>query len=216
MDDLKIAVIDKTVKESAPVVMINIENDGEQKFFDDLLINDGIENYILLGLSGYDWNRDLSPWKAEAIFKNGRDFGGGADEYLNKITGKIIPSLNLKAQYYALAGYSLAGLFALYAGYRCDDFKRIVSASGSLWYPDFLDYARSHELSSNIDCLYLSLGDKEAKTRNPIMVTVQENTEAVYELYKDKIKCILEMNEGNHFKDASYRLYKGIRYILSI
>ena len=48
------------------------------------------------------------------------------------------------------------------------------------------------------------------------MVTVQENTEAVYELYKDKIKCILEMNEGNHFKDASYRLYKGIRYILSI
>ena len=124
--------------------------------------------------------------------------------------------MNLKARYYALAGYSLAGLFALYAGYRCDDFKRIISASGSLWYPGFLDYVRSHELSSNIDCLYLSLGDKEAKTRNPIMVTVQENTEAVYELYKDKIKCILEMNEGNHFKDAPYRLYKGIRYILSI
>ena len=216
MDDLKIAVIDKTVKESAPVVMINIENDGELKFFDDQLINDGIENYILVGLSGYDWNRDLSPWKAEAIFKNGRGFDGGADEYLNKITGKIIPSLDLKAQYYALAGYSLAGLFALYAGYRCDDFKRIISASGYLWYPGFLDYVRSHELSSNIDCLYLSLGDKEAKTRNPIMATVQENTEAVYELYKDKIKCILEMNEGNHFKDASYRLYKGIRYILSI
>ena len=33
---------------------------------------------------------------------------------------------------------------------------------------------------------------------------------------KDRIKCTFEMNEGNHFKDAPYRLYKGIRYILSI
>ena len=216
MDDLKISIINKTVKDSAPIVMINIENEEEPKLFEEYLNKDNIENYVLVGLYGYDWSRDLSPWPAKAVFRNGEDFKGQADKYLEKIIAEVIPSLDIKAEYYALAGYSLAGLFALYAGYRCDIFSKIVSASGSLWYPDFIDFVKESELNKNVETVYLSLGDREAKTKNPIMATVEDNTKLIYSLYKDKIKCIFEMNEGNHFQDAPYRLYKGIRYILSI
>ena len=216
MDDLKIKVISKKTEDTVPVMIINIDGEKELDLFDEYLMKDGIENYVLVGLYGYDWNRDLSPWPAKAVFRNGDDFKGEADQFIEKIVKKIIPSLDIKARYYAIAGYSLAGLFALYSAYRCDVFSRVVSASGSLWYPGFIDYARENKISDNVDCVYLSLGDKEADTRNPLMATVQDNTRMIYDLYKDKIKCTFEMNEGNHFKDASYRLYKGIKYILSI
>ncbi len=215
MDDLKIKVINRTVKDKAPVIIINIEDDKELEQFDELLIKDNIDNYVLVGLYGYDWNRDLSPWPAKAVFKNGEDFKGGADLYLQEICENIIPGLSVETEYYAIAGYSLAGLFSLYAGYRSDIFTKIVSASGSLWYPGFMDFAKENSLSDKVDRLYLSLGDKEARTKNQLMATVEDSTRSIYEMYKDKIKCTLEMNEGNHFQDASYRLYKGLRYILS-
>ncbi|MBQ0070847.1 MAG: hypothetical protein KBS81_03175, partial [Spirochaetales bacterium] len=37
-----------------------------------------------------DWNRDLSPWKAKAVF-NGEDFSGGADAFLRLLLEKTIP-----------------------------------------------------------------------------------------------------------------------------
>ena len=73
-----------------------------------------------------------------------------------------------------IAGYSLGGLFALYAAYHCDEFRRVASMSGSLWFPDFREYVLSHDFANRPDRIYLSLGDKEAKTRNPVLKTVQE------------------------------------------
>ena len=114
-----------------------------------------------------------------------------------------------------IAGYSLAGLFALYALYRCDAFDRAASMSGSLWFPGFADFAASHEMKKRPEKLYLSLGDKEAKTRNEYMKTVQEKTEAVVRLYEEAGLAVeWEMNPGNHFRDAEVRTAKGIRAIL--
>lgn len=36
----------------------------------------------LVSISGMDWNRDLSPWKAEKVFKGEEDFSGGADDFM--------------------------------------------------------------------------------------------------------------------------------------
>ena len=52
--------------------------------------------------------------------------------------------------------------------------------SGSLWFPGFKEYVFSHEPKRWADCIYFSLGDREAKTRNPVLKTVQENTEAIH------------------------------------
>lgn len=54
-----------------------------------------------------DWNDDLSPWKAQAVFKDD-DFGGGAVKTLEK----ILTLCSDKKKYY-IGGYSLAGLFSM-------------------------------------------------------------------------------------------------------
>ncbi|MBQ6125309.1 MAG: hypothetical protein IJL13_07895, partial [Spirochaetales bacterium] len=63
--------------------------------------------------------------------------------------------------------------------------------------------------------VYLSLGDREAKTRNPVMSTVQDNTEKMAELLKKRGADVsYELNPGNHFQDPELRMAKGIFGIL--
>ena len=221
MNNLQIDYVYNTDKNDARVILINCENKDELEKINELLKAD-CNDYILVGLSGYDWNKDLSPWKTKAVFKNGEDFSGGGNKYLSYITNNVIPQIKntinekqLNIEYYAIAGYSLAGLFALYAIYNTDVFSKVVSASGSLWFDGFIDYAKENKISNNIKTIYLSLGDKEAKTKNPIMASVYDKSIEYYELYKDKINCYFELNEGNHFKDVEMRMAKGIKYILN-
>ena len=94
-------------------------------------------------------------------------------------------------------------------------FKRIASASGSFWYPNFIEFVKENKISSNIEKIYFSSGDKESKTRNEIMKTVEDNTKELVKIYKSYgIKTIYEENQGNHFKDGSLRMAKGIKWIL--
>lgn len=63
--------------------------------------------------------------------------------------------------------------------------------------------------------VYLSLGDKEEKARNPVMATVGDRIREAYELLKKQnINCILEWNEGNHFKDADLRTAKAFSWVM--
>ena len=61
----------------------------------------------------------------------------------------------------------------------------------------------------------MSLGDREARVGNPVIRTVQDNTEYLAGYYREKgIETVFELNEGNHFKDAALRSAKGIAAIL--
>ena len=153
-----------------------------------------------------------------------KDFilAGKADAHLDSIIANAIPKIedflseySVKPSSYYIAGYSLAGLFALYSAYRCDQFEGIVSASGSLWYPGLMNYMDEHEISPKIQKAYFSLGDQEAKTSHPLMSQVEKNTGEIQRKLSGTIKTIFELNEGNHFKDADLRLAKGIAWILS-
>ena len=177
-----------------------------------------VADFSLATINITDWNVDLSPWEIPPVYKNDEPFTGGADAYLETLTGEIIPAiigeLGSEPAYIALAGYSLAGLFAVYAMYRTDRFARIASESGSMWYPGFMDFVKSHKPAVLPEKLYLSLGDKEARTRNQIMAKVEQNTGDLHEYYKSLgIDTIFELNEGNHFKDAGLRIAKAITWI---
>ena len=88
------------------------------------------------------------------------------------------------------------------------------SASGSLWFPGFSDHLIQNGIFENIDRVYLSLGDREALTRHELMSQVKTETLKIYEYLKDRVDCIFEENEGNHFKDEDLRVCKGIEYTL--
>lgn len=203
---------------SAPVVYLNAGDDEGAATWEACRAL-GCPAFTLAVISGLHWNHDLTPWPMPPIWKNDAPYTGGADEYLALLTGEIIPAvegtLGEKPLYRVLGGYSLAGLFALYASYHTDAFARIVSASGSLWYPDFLEYTQSQALCCVPDKMYFSLGDREAKTKNRYLCLVEDRTQALYEKYSNQgIPTKFELNPGNHFMDADARIARGIRWIL--
>lgn len=59
----------------------------------------------------------------------------------------------------------MVGLFSLWAAYQTDAFAGVAAASPSIWFPDFLQYMKEHDIRT--ESVYLSLGDREEKTRNP-------------------------------------------------
>ena len=65
--------------------------------------------------------------------------------------------------------------------------------------------------------VYLSLGDREEKTRNPVMATVGDRVREAHELLKERnVNCILEWNNGNHFMDADIRTAKAFTWVMNI
>lgn len=115
-----------------------------------------------------------------------------------------------------ILGYSLAGLFALYAIYQTDLFSRVGSMSGSLWFPGMKEYIFSHEPKCRPDCMYFSLGDKESKTRNPVLRNVRQNTEEIQAFYQAKgIDTVFQLNPGNHYDHAAERTAAGLYWLLS-
>lgn len=165
-------------------------------------------DFQLIAVKVDDWNRDLSPWEAPAVFGN-EDFGNGAAVLLEEI---LLLCSNEGKRYY-LGGYSLAGLFSLWASYQTERFVGIAAASPSVWFPGFLPYMKEHEMKSRAVCL--SLGDKEEKTRNPVMATVGDCIrEAHAWLQQCGIPCTLEWNPGNHFRDPGMRTAKAFAWVM--
>lgn len=166
------------------------------------------EDFRLIAVRVKDWNNDLSPWEAPAVFgKEG--FGGRAEDTLEE----VLKHCEDRSNRYYIGGYSLAGLFALWAACQSDIFHGVAAASPSVWYPGFADYINGHEIRS--PKVYLSLGDKEEKTRNPVMATVGDRIRDMYELLKKRnVSCTLEWNEGNHFKDADLRTARAFSWVL--
>ena len=191
-----------------------------------------------------DWNQDLTPWPSDPVFgKVG--FGDGAQKTLDMLLGEVLPQLaeelpnvgenqpntgkqlpdvgenqpntgkhlpNVWKPY--ICGYSLAGLFALWAVYETDAFAGAAAVSPSVWYPGWLDYAGRNKIK--VPEVYLSLGTKEEKTRNPVMATVGNASREQYELLQSGgIRCQLDWNPGNHFVDSDVRVAKELAWLLS-
>lgn len=150
-----------------------------------------------------NWNQDLSPWNAAAVF------GNGAKDTL-EVLMKLCTDTN---KCYYIGGYSMAGLFALWAASQTNRFAGIAAASPSIWFPGFLKYLKRQKVQSN--CIYLSLGDKEEKTRNSVMAQVGDCIRQAYAwLNEEGIRCTLEWNPGGHFKEPDLRTARAFAWVM--
>lgn len=178
----------------------------------------GCPGFNLVSVSNLHWDEDLSPWSSEPVVGADDHFTGESDAYARYIDEEVIPYAEsvLGQSERIVAGYSMGGLFALYAPYVSDSFDRCVSASGSVWFPDFVQFVESHDFRRAPKSVYLSIGDKESRTRNPHMKLTEGNTRHLCDFYSSKgIESVFELNPGNHFKDADVRLAKGIAWTLT-
>ncbi len=176
--------------------------------------------FAIVSIDGLDWNRDLSPWPAQKVFRSGEAFSGEADTYLSTLTNRLLPAvetaLDRPPEKRVLAGYSMGGLFALYAMYQTCLFDGFVSMSGSLWYDGFLDYMRAHEPARPVETVYLSLGAAEKATNNPRLFTVEACTmEAAAILSGSGVPVYYQQQPGGHSANVPKRLSDGVWYALS-
>ena len=173
----------------------------------------GGQNFCLKAVRVNSWNTDLSPWPAPAVFGD-EDFGEGASRTLEILLREIIPEILSENEKIYLGGYSLAGLFALWAGYQTDFFEGIAAASPSIWFPGFTDYMRANTFRAG--AVYLSLGDREERTKNPFMSQVGNAIRDGYAVLRNAgINCTLEWNKGNHFKNPDLRTAKAFAWLMT-
>ncbi|MBR1597813.1 MAG: esterase [Lachnospiraceae bacterium] len=231
----------------------------------EYIVNEAGETFALAALRINDWNGELSPWKAEPVFGK-ESFKGGADQTLSFIKRCLIPDVLDRCGLSSdvpiiIGGYSLAALFSLWCGYETDRFYGIAAASPSVWFPGWIDYAKAHDIKAG--AVYLSLGDKEEKTKNKVMARVGDCIREQYDIMSkvadlhtcvqdrvfcgaqcpvdigsapteverrcphgadrrhdimledQKVRSILEWNEGNHFRDSDIRTGKAFVWCLS-
>lgn len=152
------------------------------------------------------WQDDLSPWPMKAVFGK-QDFGGQGDAFLSRLLEEI--DRRIQDAPAVLAGYSLAGLFALYACTKTDRFDGCISASGSLWYKDFIPYLKAHPIHS--EAAVLSLGVKEKKSRNAILASVEDCTQQVYDILSAYTKTAYVRQPGGHFADIGARMGEDVQ-----
>ena len=165
-------------------------------------------DFRLIAAKVDDWNYELSPWKASAVFGN-EDFGDGAVRTLEQ----ILTLCTDKSRTYYIGGYSLAGLFSLWAAYQTDVFSGIAAASPSVWFPGFIDYMKEYKIKSKN--VYLSLGNKEEKTRNPVMAKVGDCIREGHAWIKaEGVNCTLEWNQGGHFKEPMTRTARAFAWVM--
>ncbi len=177
------------------------------------------KNFAFVSIAVDDWNKELSPWRARQAF-GGEPFGEGAEKTLTYMTDKLIPSLDEQIEIrhearYILGGYSLAGLFSLWSAYQTSVFSAIAACSPSVWLDNWMDYAETHH--PMVRNIYLSLGNKEHKTRNPMLRSVRDCIVRQHEILQNSgINTQLEMNSGNHFQENMERLVKGFLWCLNV
>ena len=165
------------------------------------------------------------------------------DVLINQVIPWVESGLNEPPAYRVLVGYSLAGLFSLWVGVTqagvspqvargCQHdvpatpqlgtpaatFQRIGAVSGSFWFPGLLDYVdqRLEGGAVNLTHVYLSLGDREARTPNPQIMHVRENAELLAsKLRAAGITATFELNRGNHFQNVDGRIQKALNWLVT-
>jgi len=175
-------------------------------------IMNAIPEVKVVAMKVVDWNQELSPWKADPAFGE-EGFGDGAGETLSYIVDELMPEIGCER--YLIGGYSLAGLFSLWACYQSDRFYGCCASSPSVWFDGWDDFIKGRSFKA--PKAYLSMGEKESKTRNQRMSRVADRIREQGEALSAQIgpdNTVLEWNKGGHFQDVTERKIRSVRWML--
>lgn len=204
---------------NCPIIYLNSYQNNALEVF-NCLLSLSSPPFNLAILSNLDWGKDMCPWDCPPLFTGDSPCYEGATSYLTFLIDKITPFVEKSilggASHKVIAGYSLAGLFSLYTLHNSTYFDAAISASGSLWYPNFSSYIKNSPLKKLPLFIYLSLGNREHLSKITLLKTVKERTEEAYNYYKGLgVAVKFTSNSGGHHKDAVKRTADAICYTLN-
>lgn len=175
-------------------------------------------NVVFIVITLNDWDALLSPWSAPGLYRNDPDFKGEGPKFLDKLLNELIPSIEreegIAPERRAIAGYSMAGLFSLYAFANCEIFECVGSMSGSFWFEGWVRYVTSLNLDKKGCGAFVSLGNKERKAKEKILHTVQDNTDITIKALESwGVTVEHHLVPGGHFDNIYERVEEGLMAI---
>lgn len=172
--------------------------------------------FVLATIELEDWMVDLMPWPDGNVSRD-PEAGKRGQDTLGYLLTALIPALRQRFGVLPmiLGGYSLGGLFAIWASMQTDSFKAVAAASPSVWIHNWMPFARKHVPMA--DSVYLSLGDQEEHVKNQAIARVGDHLRAQYELLQERLgpeHCTLVWEEGGHFADNEGRLARAFAWCI--
>lgn len=170
-------------------------------------------------ISGMNWDGDLTPWPAPGVPKGDPDFEGLGPQFLDRLTGSVIPEIESSlgitgGRERTLIGISLSGLFALWQWPQSDFFRNIATLSGSYWYDGFVDWVERQAFSGKRGVCYMLLGEDEPKARNYVFRRVGRCTEEIVGyMRRQGVDVTYNIVPGNHYQHTLERLDRALHHI---
>lgn len=180
----------------------------------ELLARECGRGFAFMAFDVGDWAEALMPWHDDAV---SRDDGVGRHSHdtLCHVERCLLPWLALRygALSCVLGGYSLGGLFALWASCHTSAFAAVAAASPSVWIRGWTEFAETHTVQAAK--VYLSLGDREEHCKNVRMARVGDcirRQKALLTAALGSENTVLEWNPGNHFHDEPQRMARAFAW----
>lgn len=172
--------------------------------------------FVLAAFDVEDWIVDLMPWPDGNISREA-EAGRHGQETLQYVLLSLLPALrkrfgDLPA---VIGGYSLGGLFSLWAAAQTNSFRAVAAASPSVWIRDWQTFSEQHPTLA--EAVYLSLGDREEHVRNQAIARVGDCLRAQHALLQRQLgpeRSTLVWESGNHFSDNDGRLARAFAWCL--
>ena len=162
-----------------------------------------------------EWNDSLTPWPAPGLYRGEPDFKGEAAITLTELIEEAIPAIEQAEGFSptkrAICGYSLGGLFSLYAFTHANVFSACGCLSGSVWYENWVEHLRSLDFNGAGKFAFLSIGSKEKHAAPKILHHVQVDMEECASILREHC-CETEftVGSGNHMSFTKERFDAGL------
>ena len=161
-------------------------------------------NFLLAAIPVGSWNDALSPWKAPAVWGK-QGFGGKAGDTLRFLTEQVIPTPGAAVSSPGKTSKSFWAATRWPGCSLCGHPPRpicstgVAAASPSVWFPGWMEFEQQRPIQAQH--VYLSLGDKEERTKNTIMAAVGDHIRTLHSRLTERgADCTLEWNSGGHFQ----------------
>ena len=191
------------------------KNDGINREVKALAAN-ATKGFAIVFFDTMEWAKALMPWHDEAVSRD-EEVGMHAQDTLFYIEESLVPWLHERFGKLPciIGGYSLGGLFALWAARQSAAFDAVAAASPSLWIKGWADFADNRSLNAQL--ADVSLGDREEHCRNQRMARIGDCVRHEHLTLANQIGSSatpLEWNSGGHFGEEAERTAKAFAWCI--
>lgn len=208
----------EAANQKAPVIYIHVLSQFVQSVVPSLSkVYDGPVSVVTVEVPVDEWSNILAPWNTPEGWPQYVACTGGANEYAKTFLNEIMPAAeqNLDVSDRYIAGYSLAGLFALYLFTKTDKFKSAACPSGSFWFPNFGTWFDKQELKRIPTAVFFSCSRDEYYSDNEYLAPVRDNLKLIEQkLKKAGTKTAFVLDAGDHYEDVLQRTVYALCWVL--